>query len=117
MDKPGVYITSQQAEAISYLASAGWVNQDLLKFRLGVSIGEIYDPRLTTKLALSTIKEMNFDSLAIAIYDSYEVEKTPEEKLADYYKKLNLNEDSSADIAFGIMKTLQMLEIKVEGIN
>ena len=57
------------------------------------------------------------ETLIKALYIGYEVVKTPEEKLIDYYKELNLNEDSSADIAFGIIKTLKILGIKVEGIN
>lgn len=56
------------------------------------------------------------DTLIKALYIGYEVEKTPEEKLVEYYKELKFNA-SSADIAFGITETLKILGLKVEGIN
>lgn len=119
MSKPGVYITKEQDIAIRYLANVGWANQAILRFKIGAEDGqENTNYKGEEKNALLILKRMNFDSLAIALYDSYEVEKTPEEKLSEYFHRLdNDTADDSKLIAKGIYETVKILGLKVEGIN
>lgn len=64
------------------------------------------------------VPDLSTEDLIKAIYIGYEVEKTPEEKLVDYFSRMdNDTADASALIAKGIYETLKILELKVEGIN
>lgn len=114
MGKPGVYITREQDVSIRFLANSGWSSKAIIKYYFGL-IDQEYSN--TTAKSLYIIQDMNFDSLAIALYDSYEVEKTPDEKLVEYYNKNELGTKVNDGVIEGIRKTLEILDLKVKGIN
>ncbi|MEI2356118.1 hypothetical protein [Mesobacillus zeae] len=68
----------------------------------------------------------NIDGILEALVNGYTVEQTPEEKVREYWSKLmsdryNVNDEHhldklSAEI-HGIIKTLNLLGIKIEGVN
>ena len=116
MKKPGVYITRKESDAINHLISQGWTSKTLLTHNLGLVDPEGYARHLEE--SLNTITDMNFDSLAIALYDSYEVEKTPVEKLVEYFQRMdNDTAEDSVLVAKGVYETLKILGIEVKGIN
>ncbi|MGN7387782.1 hypothetical protein [Sporosarcina sp. SAFN-015] len=62
------------------------------------------------------------NELMRALVNGYEVEKTPEEKVRDYYGKINAliaehRYSHDVGVRFGIEKTLDLLGIKIEGVN
>lgn len=61
------------------------------------------------------------DLLMQALVNGYEAEKSPEEKVRDYYEPFSsqhrrLTSDKYA-IGFAIVQTLELLGIKIEGVN
>jgi hypothetical protein len=71
--------------------------------------------------------EYNFDELMSALVNGYEIEKSPEDKVREYYEglietKQDLSNDDytrelAAYEASGVSKTLNLLGIKIEGVN
>lgn len=56
------------------------------------------------------------NSLLSALINGYEIAKTPEDKLRYYYRSLDMR-SREADEAYGINTALDILGIKIEGIN
>jgi hypothetical protein len=53
-----------------------------------------------------------------ALVEDYEVEKTNEEKVKNYYREQSLCETENEDhVCTAIQKVLRLLEIKIEGVN
>lgn len=64
------------------------------------------------------IPDLTTENLIKAIYIGYEVEKTPEEKLVDYYNDFKKVDGRDSEIITKtIINTLNILDKKVEGIN
>lgn len=64
------------------------------------------------------IPGLSTDDLIKALYIGYEVEQTPGEQLFRYYKDLQQNPHKGSDLKReSIKKTLEILGLKVEGIN
>ena len=64
------------------------------------------------------IEQMSTDTLIRALYIGYEVESTLEEKVADYFE--HCKKSASPEIRsemYGIRNTLNILGIKIEGVN
>jgi DNA integrity scanning protein DisA with diadenylate cyclase activity len=63
--------------------------------------------------------EHDFDELMEALICGYEVEKTPEERIRDYYKDRRHSQEGSIASyqAESIEKTLNILGINIEGVN
>lgn len=71
---------------------------------------------------LTPLNALSLDSMIRALYIGYEVEKTPEEKVKELYNNYGPNsrdEQYYADerVQMGIRQTLNVLGMKVEGIN
>jgi hypothetical protein len=106
-------IPREVAEAIEHYCDVPAGNISIITRVLGGNLGE-YERRLTT---------IPFDDLVTAVYVGYTVEQSPEEKVREYYK----NAKQCADIyangegfrieAEAIIKTLDLLGIKIAGVN
>ncbi|MGQ5176985.1 hypothetical protein ACSQ7W_11850 [Bacillus halotolerans] len=109
-------ITKEQADELEkYLRSGDCATQILEAACANVLGGKL------AKLGLLT--------LAAALVNGYEVKKTPEEKVREYYEKTERTRDerqSAGDIEgkrfhggalVGICTTLELLGIKIEGVN
>jgi hypothetical protein len=106
-------IPREVAEAIEHYCDVPAGNISIITRVLGGNLGE-YERRLTT---------IPFDDLVTAVYVGYEIEQTPEDKLRAYYE----NAKQCADIyangegfrieADTIVKTLDLLGIKIGGVN
>ena len=69
----------------------------------------------------------NYDELMEALICGYQIEKSPEEKVREYYSQLmwiyndadygTIEEISPESEMRGIVKTLDILGIKIEGVN
>lgn len=116
MDK--AKITRGQANAIESKRNrddgqAVWSNKDFAEAYI-LGIGD------TQKI----IRQLPFDTLMMVLIVGYEVEETPEDKVREYYKK-NANREAPDTYSTahklgtrdGILGTLSLLNIKIEGVN
>lgn len=65
------------------------------------------------------LNDIDLETLNVALYVGYEVEKDPEEKVIEFYQSLDTSREFSADwhISIAVTKTLDLLNIKIKGIN
>ena len=119
-----VKLPREVAEAIEDLRKDHYDNRAL--------IDEIYEG--AARPVLQAYAETNFDTLLNALVNGYEIEKSPaeleaerKEKVREYYEglietKQDLSNDDytrelAAYEASGVSKTLDLLGIKIEGVN
>lgn len=107
-------ITKEQAEAITYLRELSRNDAYILR-----NHGE-YDRHCAVLNNLSLV------SLAAALINGYEIEKTPEQKVRDYYEKLAakrryvpgcIDEIKIYTEMDAIRRTLDMLGIEIDFVN
>lgn len=110
-------VTKEQAELISQLQDK-WSNDGIIQTHVKYAwTTEKYEP----------LNDLTTEELAKALINGYEVEKSPEERLRDYYEYLKDGEESvvryggsGAQLRQGwqsVETTLDTLGIKIEGIN
>lgn len=109
-------ITKEQADVLLRLYSEGWTRDDILNYHLTVDWGK----------SCSALNDLDIMTLAAALVNGYEVEKTPEEKLREYYESLWSDycdsDDPFIEVACesaraAVKETLNLLGIKIEGVN
>ncbi|WP_440615156.1 hypothetical protein [Bacillus subtilis] len=112
-------ITKEQAEVIQIFMDGDKEKSDLLRIHAKDRWIEEF----------SCLNELDIMTLAAALVNGYEVEKTPEEKLREYYEAVqNLREERylagdtegkrfHAGALVGICTTLGIFGIKIEGVN
>ncbi|QHZ45847.1 hypothetical protein [Bacillus sp. NSP9.1] len=106
-------ITKEQAEALEIMRRIGGPDNYILMAACdGIIGGELADIDIMT--------------LAAALINGYEVEKTPEEKVREWFEEereigdeyYNRGEEHrSQDVVQTIIDTLDILGIKIEGVN
>jgi len=101
-------ITKEQAEAIQFLMSDGndWTEDDILEHHVANRWFNEYEP----------LNSLYTIVLAAALINGYEVEKTPEEKVREYYESHG-GSPSAEERKAAIRETLCKLGIKIEGVN
>ncbi|WKT37422.1 hypothetical protein [Bacillus amyloliquefaciens] len=106
-------ITKEQAKELEAYRRSGDLDIQIL--------GAACDNVLGGKLA-----KLDLLTLAAALVNGYEAEATPEEKVREYYEKLwadycdsddGLNEIACESARHAVKETLNLLGIKVEGVN
>lgn len=95
-------ITKEQAEALDLMRKANYDKYILMAACDGILGGELEDLDIMT--------------LAAALINGYEVEKTPEEKVREYYESHG-GSPSAEERKAAIRETLYKLGIKIEGVN
>ena len=101
-------ITKEQVEAIQLLRSKDndWTDCDILEYHATSQWSNEYTP----------LNSLYTDILAAALINGYEVEKTPEEKVREYYESHG-GSPSAEERKAAIRETLYKLGIKIEGVN
>ncbi|MED2979534.1 hypothetical protein P4284_23005 [Bacillus swezeyi] len=114
-------ITKEQADAL-ILLQADITDSAILEFYVGDSLA-VRDPRNRC------LYDLDILTLAAALINGYEVEKTPEEKIREYYEEAQRRckaRSETGDIeglrynagrGYGVVDTLDILGIKIEGVN
>lgn len=116
-------ITKEQADAIEVLRSTRdltdeWILLEYADVHFGSSSDDTPE--------FQPIASMDLMTLAAALVNGYEVEKTPEEKLREYYESLWSDycdsDDPFIEVACesaraAVKETLNLLGIKIEGVN
>ncbi|URO01734.1 hypothetical protein 268TH002_37 [Bacillus phage 268TH002] len=112
-------ITKEQVDALLHLYSAEWTKSDILEYHV---TGEWQE-------RCYSLNDLDIITLAAALVNGYEVEKTPEEKVREYYEKTKRTRDErhlAGDIEgkrfhdgtlVGVCNTLDYTGIKIEGVN
>lgn len=128
MTNEKVVVTKEVAEAIEYLRNQYEVYKDDSFFIEAHAIH--HSPHTEASWAdCPILNEVSTEVFARAILNGYEVEKSPEEQVREYYDRCRTN----SEIAYeqgeyrqseylngqvnGISLTLQTLGIKIEGVN
>ncbi|MGC4375744.1 DUF1642 domain-containing protein [Fictibacillus sp. Mic-4] len=129
MENGKVILPRDVAEAIEKLRKSGWDDATLLdrtEFFTGIIdddsplIFQIDRSHSGYTIAdfLSDDFEKNMPIYARAILNGYEIEKSPEELLREYYEELVETGSAYAySESYGIVHTLNILGIKIPGIN
>ncbi|MCA1184790.1 hypothetical protein [Bacillus licheniformis] len=109
-------ITKEQAEALEAFLEVG-TKEELLTAKVHCChFGDEY----------SGINTIDIMTLASALINGYEVEKTPEEKVREFYEKLcdgydraQFHEDKGKYLLMqrAVRETLNRLGMKIEGVN
>jgi deoxyadenosine/deoxycytidine kinase len=115
-----VTLPREVAEAIEDLRKDHYDNRAL--------IDEIYEG--ATRPVLQAYAEANFDTLLNALVNGYEIEKSPEDKVREYFKQLSecwfrlFKEGDTNNLGVGylhrmeaVMHTLNLLGIEIPGVN
>ncbi|ARC72391.1 MULTISPECIES: hypothetical protein [Bacillus] len=99
-------ITKEQADSIAAFLEVG-TKEELLTAKVHCChFGDEY----------SGINTIDIMTLAAALINGYEVEKTPEEKVREYYESHG-GSPSAEERKAAIRETLYKLGIKIEGVN
>jgi len=76
-----------------------------------------YGSKMPTLIKFTRQAEGNLDLIMQALVNGYEVEKSPEEKIREYYESLNDEFTYEPKERDGIEQTLNLLGIKIGGVN
>ena len=117
-----VTLPREVAEAIEGLRRLGKDNRWIIEAANGITNGTY-----SMKIRAFAYKDGgNFDKILTALVNGYEIEKSPEEKVREYYDATlesmavsdTISEHhESYGITLGIRKTLDLLGIQIEGVN
>jgi len=99
-------ITKEQADSIEAFLEVG-TKEELLTAKVHCChFGDEY----------SGINTIDIMTIAAALINGYEVEKTPEEKVREYYESYG-GSPSAMERKEAVQDTLDLLGIKIEGVN
>ena len=115
-----VKLPKEVAEAIERERSSGFSEQQILTFPWADYLEG------SDRFVIQVYRRVNFDNLVRALYNGYEVEKTPEDNLREYYGRIkddidrydygtSLIEAEAKRCAVNVV--LRILGITIEGIN
>jgi hypothetical protein len=84
-------------------------------------------PEIKTLADAFELNKISFDDILNALVNGYEIEKSPEDKVREYYEEMrevfkstvdgSYDEEYLRGIIHGVVKTLNLLDIKVPGVN
>src|SRR5690606_5663468 len=111
-----VTVPAEVARAISLMRKEGATNYEIIHRANGALLTE--PDVVLRRWAFGEQAPANPDMLMSALINGYEVEKTPEERLREYYEEFSgFPDDYEAGVLEGVYKTLEILGITIEGIN
>jgi len=99
-------ITKEQADALLGLYAEEWSREDVLEYHVTREWTDRFSP----------LNDLDIMTLAAALINGYEVEKTPEEKVREYYESYG-GSPSAMERKEAVQDTLDLLGIKIEGVN
>lgn len=122
-------VSKEVAEAIESIKFGGKGSE--LESRFAMLIHQLNSGGIITPINLCCLNDISYKTLSIAYWEDCEVEKTPEENLAQQYNyalnewggerrsPLNISEKGVYKDGYieGIRDALAILEIKIQGVN
>jgi hypothetical protein len=116
-----VTLPREVAEAIEDLRNKGWRNTYLMRIPFTSSVSG------TSSDIIRQYAVDNLETYMSALVNGYEIEKSPEDKVREYYEEMrevfkstidgSYDEEYLRGIMHGVVKTLNLLGIKVPGVN
>ena len=101
-------ITKEQAEAFEKLREQYTEEEMVIKYI--ESELDLFDS------SCACLYDLGFTDFLAALINGYEVEKTPEEKVREYYESYG-GSPSAMERKEAVQDTLDLLGIKIEGVN
>jgi hypothetical protein len=120
-----VTLPREVAEAIEKLRENGVRNFAIIHSALKLSEASTEEKVISDWVAKNY--QDNLDALIIALVNGYEIEKSPEDKVREYFDSIHerlYSEELSREKRFAlnselyaVVKTLNLLGIKIDGVN
>lgn len=115
-----VTVSRKLAEAIEHFKNPdGYAYENYEIMREYFSISEVV-AKADNEFRLE-LRRTKTDLLMSALINGYEVEKSPEEKVRAYYNEFSVDKrhltGSQYAVGYAILNTLNILGIKIEGVN
>jgi DNA-binding Lrp family transcriptional regulator len=120
-----VTLPREVAEAIEKLRENGVRNFAIIHSALKLSEASA-EEKVISDWVTENFQD-NLDALIIALVNGYEIEKSPEDKVREYYEEMrevfkstidgSYDEEYLRGIIHGVVKTLNLLDIKIPGVN
>jgi Protein of unknown function (DUF1642) len=120
-----VILPREVAEAIEKIREKGGRNYAIIRAAIKLSEASTEEKVISDWVAENF--QDNLDALIIALVNGYEIEKSPEDKVREYYEEMrevfkstidgSYDEEYLRGIMHGVVKTLNLLGIKVPGVN
>lgn len=117
-------VTEEQARSIEFLRGVGYSDEKIMSMYVDDALGYI---EMQHGRSVGCLYDLDALRFATALVNGYEVEKTPEEKVREYYatnyqrheQSLPRSKDDfyTSGVAEGVRSTLDLLGIKIEGVN
>lgn len=109
MNNAKVTVTKEVAEALAIQEKNGISVRSMLRHNVHGDLYGVYAP----------LQTMGVDDLARALLFGYEVEKSPEGKVREFYEDslTRFTDTHGVAMRIGIRDTLDILGIKIEGVN
>lgn len=112
-----VTLPKEVAEAIEDVCQFDYSNAEIIATIVN-DYGQVaYGTEFPVLIKYSREDDGNLDRLMAALVNGYEVEKTPEENLREYYGRFREGNYPDQYYRAAIRSTLEILGVKVEGIN
>jgi predicted mannosyl-3-phosphoglycerate phosphatase (HAD superfamily) len=120
-----VKLPREVAEAIEKIREKGGRNYAIIRAAIKLSEASA-EEKVISDWVIKNFQD-NLDALIIALVNGYEIEKSPEDKVREYYEGLietktdSLNDPYTRELAAyeasAVVKTLNLLDIKIPGVN
>jgi hypothetical protein len=104
------------AEALNEFLADGHSHQIIMTAVIAIGAGP--SSHLDETLVLKRYSaEGGFTNIMQALVNGYEVEQTPEDEVLEMYARLDFSYEPEKSIGKAIVRTLDILNIKIEGVN
>ena len=119
-------VTEEQARSIEFLRGVGYSDEKIMSMYVDDALGYI---EMQHGRSVGCLYDLDALRFATALVNGYEVEKTPEEKIKEYYEEaLKCHRESEYEVDVesmqyhsgridGVRKTLTILGVDIEGVN
>lgn len=119
-------VTEEQARSIEFLREVGYSDEKIMSMYVDDALGYIEMQHGRSAGCLYDLDALRF---ATALVNGYEVEKTPEEKIKEYYEEVLRYQRESRDeadiesaeyysgVIDGVTETLTILGVDIKGVN
>lgn len=119
-------VTEEQARSIEFLRGVGYSDEKIMSMYVDDALGYI---EMQHGRSVGCLYDLDALRFATALVNGYEVEKTPEEKIKEYYEEVLRSQRESQDeadiesaeycsgVIDGVTETLTILGVDIKGVN
>lgn len=119
-------VTEEQARSIEFLRGVGYSDEKIMSMYVDDALGYI---EMQHGRSVGCLYDLDALRFATALVNGYEVEKTPEERIKEYYEEVLRSQRESQDeadiesaeycsgVIDGVTATLTILGVDIKGVN